>query len=69
MITRPFISAYWAWGGSIESLDNRYQAAVKTVTETPLESSGTICLYVLGIQIAFGLIASYIGIRRHQWEH
>jgi len=69
MITRPFISAYWAWGGSIDSLDNRYQAAVKTVTETPLESSGTICLYVLGIQIAFGIIASYIGIRRHQWEH
>ena len=69
MITRPFISAYWAWGGSIESLDNRYQAAVKTVTETPLEFSGTICLYVLGIQIAFGIIASYIGIRRHQWEH
>ncbi len=69
LISRPFISAYWAWAGSIESLDNRYQAAVKTVTETPLESSGTICLYVLGIQIAVGIIASYIGIRRHQWEH
>ncbi|MFC5049370.1 ATP-binding cassette domain-containing protein [Rubritalea spongiae] len=68
-ITRPFISAYWAWAGSIESLDNRYQAAVKTVTETPLESSSTICLYVLGIQIAVGIIASYIGIKRHQWEH
>ncbi|MFC4994383.1 ATP-binding cassette domain-containing protein [Rubritalea tangerina] len=68
-ITRPFISAYWAWAGSIESLDNRYQAAVKTVTDTPLESSGTICLYVLGIQIAVGLIASYIGMRRHQWSH
>lgn len=68
-ITRPFISAYWAWAGSIESLDNRYQAAVKTVTETPLESSSTICLYVLGIQIAIGLVASYIGIKRHQWEH
>ena len=69
VITRPFISAYWAWAGSIESLDNRYQAAVKTVTETPLDSSGTICLYVLGIQIAFGIVASYIGISRHQWEH
>lgn len=69
MITRPFISAYWAWAGSIESLDNRYQAAVKTVTETPLDSSSSICLYVLGIQIAVGIIATYIGIRRHQWEH
>ncbi|MGJ8673957.1 ATP-binding cassette domain-containing protein [Rubritalea sp.] len=67
--TRPFISAYWAWAGSIESLDNRYQAAVKTVTETPLDSSSTICLYVLSIQIAVGLVASYIGIKRHQWEH
>ena len=68
-VTRPFISAYWAWAGSIESLDNRYQAAVKTVTETPLDSTSTICLYVLSIQILVGIIASYIGIKRHQWEH
>lgn len=68
-ITRPFISAYWAWAGSIEHLDNRYQAAIKGVTETPLDSSSAICLYVLGTQIALGILASYIGIRRHQWQH
>lgn len=68
-VTRPFISAYWAWSGSIESLDDRYQSAIKTVTDTPLDNTKTICLYVLGIQIAVGLIATYIGTRRHQWEH
>ncbi|SHJ80209.1 ABC-type multidrug transport system, ATPase component [Rubritalea squalenifaciens DSM 18772] len=68
-ITRPFISAYWAWSGSIESLEDRYQAAITTVTTTPLDNTRMICLYVLGFQILIGLIASYIGIRRHQWEH
>lgn len=68
-ITRPFISAYWAWAGSIEALDTRYQAAIKTITDTPLDSSKTVCFYILGIQIVLGLVASYIGIRRHRWEH
>lgn len=68
-ITRPFISAYWAWAGSIESLENGHQSAIKTITDTPLDSAREICFYVLGVQIAVGLIAAFIGIRRHQWEH
>ena len=68
-ITRPFISAYWAWAGSIDSLGNRYQAASKSVTETSLDFSSDFCVKVLAIQIAVGIVAAFIGIRRDQWTH
>lgn len=69
MISRPFISAYWAWSGSISSLDSKYASSIKEITSTPLDAGGNVCLTILCAQIAIGLIASYIGIRRHQWEH
>ncbi len=65
--TRPFISAYWAWSGSVKSLSGEHFSAVKTVIETTL-SSANICLFVLGIHILVGLLASWIGISRHQWD-
>lgn len=68
-ITRPFISAYWAWSGSINSLQTNYAAAIKNITDTPLEqTSHSICLGVLGLHIIVGIIMTYIGIRRHQWQ-
>ncbi|MFT5906269.1 MAG: ABC-type multidrug transport system ATPase subunit [Cryomorphaceae bacterium] len=69
MITRPFISAYWAWAGSLRHLRTDYYAAVKDVTETKIDYNSTSCMTVLGAQILIGLILTYIGIRRHQWEH
>ena len=69
MITRPFISAYWAWAGSLRHLRTDYYDAVKDVTETKIDYSSTICMTVLGAQILIGLILTYIGIKRHQWDH
>jgi len=46
--TRPFISAYWSWTGSLDHLNSGYYDAV---------------------QILIGLVLTYIGIKRHQWEH
>ncbi|MGB2561204.1 MAG: ABC transporter, partial [Akkermansiaceae bacterium] len=66
-LTRPFISAYWAWSGSIESMDPSYRNAIDAVTETSFEPAN-VCQYLLFIHIAIGLIAAYIGIRRHQWD-
>jgi len=66
-LTRPFISAYWAWSGSIESMDPSYRNAIDAVTETSFEPAN-VCQYLLVIHIAIGLIAAYIGIRRHQWD-
>ena len=69
MITRPFISAYWAWAGSLRHLSTGYYDAVKDVTETKIDYSSSICMSVLGAQILIGLILTYLGIRRHQWDY
>jgi ABC-type multidrug transport system ATPase subunit len=69
MITRPFISAYWAWAGSLRHLSTGYYDAVKDVTETKIDYSSSICMTVLGAQILIGLILTYLGIRRHQWDY
>ncbi|MCW1887620.1 ATP-binding cassette domain-containing protein [Luteolibacter flavescens] len=65
--TRPFISAYWAWSGSIGALEPKVLEAVKTVVDTSL-STREACLYTLGFHIAAGLIAAWVGTRRHQWD-
>ncbi len=66
-VTRPFISAYWAWSGSVGALGDKEIAAVKSVIDTTL-SEGQACHYMLGFHIATGLIAAWIGSRRHQWD-
>jgi ABC-type multidrug transport system ATPase subunit len=66
-ITRPFISAYWAWSGSVESMSPSYRNAIDTVTETSFESVN-VCHYLLMIHILVGLIITYRGLRHHQWD-
>lgn len=65
--TRPFISAYWAWSGSVNASEPKVLDAVKTVIDTSL-SSGQTCMYTLAFHIGAGLIAAWIGTRRHQWD-
>lgn len=67
VFTRPFISAYWAWSGSVEALQTSVHEAVKKVIDTSL-STQSICLYTLFAHIGIGLIAAWIGARRHQWD-
>ncbi len=67
--TRPFISAYWAWAGSLDHLQTGYYDAVKDVTQTPIDPGSSTCITILAAQIILGLILTYIGIKRHQWEH
>ena len=69
MITRPFISAYWAWSGSLSHLRTDYYGAVVAITETKINYGSSVCISILGAQILIGLILTYIGIRRHQWDH
>lgn len=66
-LSRPFISAYWAWSGSIDSMNPTYRNAIDAVTETSFQPA-TSCQYLLIIHIAVGLIASYIGLKRHRWD-
>jgi ABC-type multidrug transport system ATPase subunit len=65
--TRPFISAYWAWSGSVEALQTQVHAAVKSVIDTGL-SSREICLYALAAHIFVALIAAWTGASRPQWD-
>ncbi len=66
-ITRPFISAYWAWSGSMTSLDSLYLNAVKKVTDTSLEQPG-ICLLVLVAHFLIGLFLAYVGVKKTRWD-
>ena len=65
--TRPFISAYWAWSGSVEALQTQVHDAVKSVIDTGL-SAQNACLYALGAHIAVALVAAWAGARRPQWD-
>lgn len=65
--TRPFISAYWAWSGSVEALQTQVHDAVKSVIDTSL-SPQNACLYALGAHIVVALIAAWVGTRRPQWD-
>ncbi len=67
VFTRPFISAYWAWSGSVEALQAQIHAAVKSVIDTTL-SARVICLYALLSHIFVALVAAWIGARRPQWD-
>lgn len=64
---RPFISAYWAWSGSISALKDDVYYAVKNVLDTDLTPS-LVCYIVLGVHVACGIAAAYAGIRRSRWE-
>lgn len=67
VFTRPFISAYWAWSGSVEALQTQVHDAVKSVIDTSLSAQNS-CLYTLGTHILVALIAAWAGVRRPQWD-
>lgn len=65
--TRPFISAYWAWSGSLNTMVNTdYQQAIERVAGTT--SGYSLCVFVLAAHVAAGIVISYIGCRKHQWD-
>lgn len=67
-LTQPFISAYWAWSGSIEGgLQPDVLKAVKSIVQTTFTESG-FCRVVLGLHILVGLFLTWIGVRRTRWE-
>lgn len=66
--TQPFISAYWAWSGSVNGgLDSEVLKAVNSIVQTSF-SDKLPCLLVLLGHVIFGIILTYIGVRRTRWE-
>ena len=67
-LTRPFISAYWAWSGYLQTLrDTRFYDLVRAISETPL-ASYSMALWILSIHLGLGLVFAFFGIRRSQWR-
>lgn len=67
-VTRPLISAYWAWSGYLQTLkDTRFYDLVRAITETPLAES-QMAVWVLSLHLGFGLLLAYLGIRRSDWR-
>ena len=68
MVTRPLISAYWAWSGYLQTLrDTRFYDLVRVITDTPLAGEG-VSWWILSLHLAFGLVLAYLGIRRSEWR-
>jgi len=68
VFTQPFISAYWAWSGSIEGgLSPDVLKAVKSIVQTEFTALD-LCIVMLIIHIIVGIAMSYLGIRRSRWE-
>ena len=74
-ITQPFISAYWAWSGSIttavsdhapDGIDS-YRTVVERIVATEFQP-GNLCMWVLLGHVIFGILLTYIGVRRTRWE-
>ena len=67
-LTQPFISAYWAWSGSIEGgLQPDVLKAVKSIVQTSF-TEASICRIVLALHIVVGLVLTWVGVRRTRWE-
>ena len=67
-ITRPLISAYWAWSGYLQTLkDTRFYDLVRAITETPL-AGNHLALWMLCLHLGLGLFFAYLGIRRSDWR-
>jgi ABC-type multidrug transport system ATPase subunit len=65
---RPLIASYWSWSGMIQTMrDTRFYDVVASMTDTPL-ASVPLALWVLVAHVIGGLLATYLGCKRGQWE-
>lgn len=63
---QPFISAYWAWSGSIRGgLDPEVLKAVTSIVGTTFAAT-PVCVAVLLAHVAAGMILAYVGLKRPQ---
>ena len=66
-LSRPFIAAYWAWSGAVDSLSGDKFNAIKSVTETTLSPANN-CLFLLTAHLVIGLAVALIGLQKPRWD-
>lgn len=65
-IIQPFISAYWAWSGSIMGgLDQEVFKAVNSIAATTFKAP-FLCSAVLTAHVVAGILLAWIGLKRSQ---
>lgn len=68
VFTQPFISAYWAWSGSINGgLLPDVLKAVKSIVQTEF-AGPLLCRVVLWLHVLVGLGMAWWGARRSRWD-
>lgn len=65
---RPFIAAYWAWSGALQSLHaTRFYDVLKLVIPTTLSAS-YLCVWVLTFHVILGVFLAWVGCLRADWS-
>lgn len=68
-VVQPLIAAYWSWSGQLAAMrPTDYFVAITKAVPTPVVADATLPLTVLGLHIAAGLVFSWLGCQRHQWD-
>ena len=66
---QPFIAAYWSWSGQLAAMrPTDYFVAINRAVPTPVITDFTLPLTILGFHVAAGLVFTWIGCLRHQWD-
>jgi ABC transport system ATP-binding/permease protein len=67
-IIQPFIAAFWSWSASLSTMrSTSFYDAVKKVTSTEIVPAD-IAFFVLGLHIVIGLVLTYAGAKKSQWD-
>ncbi len=65
---RPFISAYWGWSGSLQTMsDTSFYDMVLQITQTPL-AGFWLAVCVLAAHVVLGIMLAWVGSRNSRWN-
>ncbi|MDP6860616.1 MAG: ATP-binding cassette domain-containing protein [Verrucomicrobiales bacterium] len=67
-ISRPFISAFWAWSANLDIMTGGYFGqSIHAVTEESSLQPLNVCIAWLSVHILTGIFTAYAGTKRPQW--
>ncbi len=67
-VIQPFIAAYWAWSGYLQTLQaTRFYDLVTSITQTELNPF-SLCYWILISHAIIALAISFMGMQRSRWE-
>ena len=67
-ISRPFISAFWAWSANLDIMTGGYFGqSIHAVTEESSLQPLNVCIAWLSVHILTGIFAAYAGTKKPQW--